>query len=180
MTNLKARVIKANRLLQSKVGVGQVDEKIIRKCQNLIDNTDLDFSEMALEILDDLRRATEKAKSHRTIGNDQGLINELASIVMQIKGQAGMFGFELAGELSDIMLTFLESLDNIDDHVIEITEAHTKTLEIIFKNNMTGTGGEYGEQLRNELEDACKRYFSKVATGKEFAVKDEGDIFFVG
>ncbi len=180
MTQFKARVIKASRILQSKVGMGQVDEQIINKCQTLIDSTDIDFGPMAQELIKDIRLATEKAKNHRTEGNDQKLINNIAAVVMQIKGQAGMFGYSLAGDLSDIMLTFLESLPSLDDHVIEIAEAHTQTLEIIFKNNLVGDGGEHGKQLREELKEACNRYFTKIIPDHKVSDKDDSDIFFVG
>lgn len=180
MTQLKNRVIKANKILQSKVGIGAIDDDAVRQCQKLMDSSDIDFAPMALALLDDLNAAIEKAKNHRTEGDDAVLIDDMIKIVMQIKGQAGMFGYSLAGLLANIVLNFLETLDELDDHVIEIMEAHSKTLSIILKNGMKGDGGEYGQELRHELEEACRRYFAKVVTEKDFTAEDDSDIFFVG
>lgn len=181
MSKLKTRVIKANRLLQAKTGIVKIDKDTIAKCQDLIDDTDMDFQPFADEIIDTMQKLSTEAKT--LSGHDEEdavLLDKLCGEVMQIKGQAGMFGYDLASNLSDIMLSFLESIDHIDNHVIEILDAHTKTLDVVFKSGLKGDGGAQGKALKAELEDACSRYFSKYAKGASFAAKDEGDIFFVG
>lgn len=141
----------------------------------------MDFQPFADEIINTMQKLSIEAKDIDNHNDEEmALLDKLCAEVMQIKGQVGMFGYTLAGELSDIMLSFLESIDHIDDHVIDILDAHTKTLGVVFKSGLKGDGGKQGTALKAELEDACNRYFSKYAKGTDFAAKDAGDIFFVG
>lgn len=174
------RVIKANRLLQAKVGTGQIDEQKIAKCQQLIDDIDIGFEEMAYGLLADLKKAVGNARQNYASEDNQELIDRMAAPIMQIKGQAGMFHYELLGDLSGVTLNFLESVDEIDRHVIEIMEAQCKTVDVILKTRLTGFGGKQGENLRHELYDACERYFAKKGSGWKFLPEASNDVFLVG
>lgn len=169
------RTIKASRLLQAKVGIGPVDEKKIARSQKLIDENDVDFKPLAQEYLDELDRAIRAAREGK--GDSKALIDGLIPPVMQIKANASIFGYALIGSLANVMLNFLETIDAIDKDVIEIVEAHQKTLNLIIANGMKGAGGAFGKELTTELKEACKRYFAKRAgAGKPI---DDKDAFFI-
>ena len=72
-----------------------------------------------------------------------------------------MFKYDLVGNLTNIMLNFLETVEDFDDDVIDIVQAHEDTLRHIITNKIAGDGGEDGMRLQKELKDACKRYFAK-------------------
>lgn len=180
MSTNRKRVIKANRLLQSKVGTGQINEKQIAQCQKLIDDVDIGFEEIAHSLLDDLKKAVANARRNHATEDNQDLIDRMTAPIMQIKGQAGMFHYELLGDLSGVTLNFLESVDDIDKHVIEIMEAQCKTVDAILKSRLKGSGGKQGETLRQELYDACERYFTKKGSGWKFISEASNDIYLVG
>ncbi len=172
----KARTIKASRLLQAKVGVGPlVDEKLITRSQKLIDGNEVDFAPMAQEYLSLLQTAIDEAKKPGR--DDKIVLDELVNAVMQIKANATMFDYDLMGGLANVMLNFLETLEAIDNDVIDIVEAHQKTQQMVIGNKMKGGGGEFGRTVTAELKDACKRYFAKKASAGN-AIKDT-DAFFV-
>ena len=79
--NKNVRIVKANRLLQSKVGSGPVDEKKIARSQKLIDSNEVDFVPMALEYIQELEKELKKAKSDG--GDTAATISELTAPVMQ-------------------------------------------------------------------------------------------------
>lgn len=166
----ETRIVKANHLLQAKVGIGSIDEKKVARSQKVMDKMAVDFPEMGLNYLDKLALAVADA---RTAMKDPATINARRHIqamtepVMQIKGNAGMFHFALVGALANVMLNFLETLDHIDKDVIEIVDAHHKTLKLLIGNNMQGDGGDYGRQLESELKDACRRYFARQASSRK-------------
>lgn len=166
--NRKARVIKANRLLQSKVGSGPLNEKMVAECQNIIDQSELDFEPIALMHLDSLDRAVQTAKQ------DDGqtpIGTSLTKPVMEIKANATMFGYPLIGSLARIMLSFLESVVHIDKDILAIVEAHKQTLIAIIGNDAIGRdGGIYAEQLQKELKEACNRYYKKKPDNRRTAV----------
>ena len=58
---------------------------------------------------------------------------------MQIKANAKTFGYDLIGDLSEIMLNFIENIHDIDVHIIEILSAYQKTLHIILIKKLKGS-----------------------------------------
>ena len=164
MDEKEPRIVKANHLLQAKVGIGSIDEKKIRKSQKIMDGTSVDFVAMAQQYLAELGDALEYA--HTSDDPAKKKVQSMTEPVMQIKANAGMFGYGLVGILASVMLNFLETLEAVDEDVITIVDAHHKTLKILITNDMKGDGGEYGQQLQAELKDACRRYFAKVASNR--------------
>lgn len=156
----RARIIKASPMLQAKVGSGTIAEEMVEKMQQTMDETRIDFAPMAQKFLDQLEGALKKARGGS--GDDALQIARMVEPVMQIKGNAGMFGYELVGNLASTVLNFLESIKAVDKGVLEIVEAHHKTLSLIIKSKMSGSGGAHGAQLQSELQDACKRYYTKM------------------
>lgn len=157
--NKEAKIIKANKILQSKAGIGNVDKLAVERAEEAIDKDDTEFAPLALTYLASLKNAIDRAR--RGESDLETAVQEMTAPVMQIKANATMFKFNLIGNLANIMLGFLEGIKRIDPAVIEIVDAHHKTLKAIVVKNMTGDGGEYGKQLQAELRDACKRYFEK-------------------
>lgn len=152
----KARIIRASYELRARIGTGPVPENIIFACQNIIDQNEFDFSPLALELLENLSSTIRKTRARELSENDA--LTRMTNIVMQLKANASTFHYRLVGNLAQIMLGFLESLTHIDANAVEIVEAHQKTLMAIIEKRMTGDGGSYGEQLREELIHACERY----------------------
>ncbi len=152
-------IIKASRLLQAKVGSGDIDDKRIGKSQTILDSDSTDFAPMAHEILDRLEEALKNVPASPT--NIKAAIQPVTVEVMQIKGNAAMFSYDLVGNLANIVLNFLENLESWDADAHTIVDAHLKTLRVIMNNQMKGDGGEYGQRLTIELRDACQRYANK-------------------
>ncbi|GJL85639.1 MAG: hypothetical protein DHS20C02_14140 [Micavibrio sp.] len=160
---MKPKVIKADYTLQSKIGSGPLDERIVKRCQKVMDSNDVDFSPLAQEFLDKLDSAIKEAKSGK-LSTEQA-VEIMTQPVMQLKANAAIFRYELIGNLANVMLSFLEAITDLDDDVLAIVDAHQKTLSAIVIKKMSGTGGAPGKQLEDELKGACKRYFSKKPKG---------------
>ena len=157
----EAKVIKANRGLQTKVGTGQLDEDLLAKCQSVMDGNDVDFEPMAKEFLNLLGDAIKNAKEPGA--NTKKVIHSMTAPVMQLKANAALFKFNLVGSLANVMLSFLESVEELDKDAIAIVEAHHKTLSAIIIKNMKGDGGTFGKQMEEELRNACKRYYARAS-----------------
>ena len=152
-------VIKANFDLQRKVGKGPIDETVIRKSQNLIDNNTVDFAPVALEILDRLLLAIEDSKKPQYTFED--LKEMFTRPVMELKANAAIFHYDLVGQLAAVMLGFLERIKVIDADAIDIVRAHHTSLHMIVSKKISGPGGAMGESLVKELQFACDRYYNK-------------------
>lgn len=155
----KPKVIKANYMLQSKVGSGPLDERAVERSQEVMDNNDVDFSPLGMEFLGQLQEAINKSKAGDL--DTKQAVQAMTEPVMQLKANAATFRYTLIGNLANVMLSFLEAVKTIDEDVIQIVEAHHKTLNIIVVKKMQGDAGAAGKQMEDELRAACKRYFSK-------------------
>lgn len=155
----KARVIKANTILQAKVGLGPLDDKVLGRCQDVMENNKIDFSPVAKEYLAMLADTITMTREGKLSHNDA--IQAMANPVMQLKAHASMFHYTLVGKLANIMLSFLESVETIDNDVIDIVDAHHKTLKTIISKRLSGDGGNGGETLKAELIEVIRRYNSK-------------------
>lgn len=161
-------IIKATRILQSKVGSGDVDEARIAKSQTIIEADNTDFVPMATQFLDQLEQALAAMPADPE--DPREAMQPVIVEIMQIKANAAMFGYNLVGTLANIVLNFLENLETWDEDTHKIVDAHLRTLRHIINNQMSGDGGEYGTVLTTELRDACQRYFAKKA-----GTPDKGD-----
>ena len=174
-----SKIIKAGRMLQSKVGTGTVDQKKIEKSQSLIDQGTADFKPLAEDYLNRLEIAIDNAEQKTK--EDADLIQDLIEPVMQIKANAAMFDYRLVSNLASIMLDFLETIKMVDEDVIKINIAHRNMARLIVNNAMKGSGGEYGQELTTELKQACKRYFAKRVNNTDNTedIEKDRDAFFV-
>ncbi|MEM7680294.1 MAG: hypothetical protein AAF182_04775 [Pseudomonadota bacterium] len=157
----KVNVIKADNSLQGRVGSGPLDEQVVERAEQAMeeDKRNIDFAPLAKEFLDELSAAVKKAKSGE-LTKDQA-VQAMTTPVMQLKANAKTFNYELVGSLANVMLSFLEAIKQMDNDVIEIVGAHHKTLTLIVMQKMKGDGGAAGQQMEAELKAACKRYFTR-------------------
>lgn len=155
----QARVRKASKELQIKAGTGTISEKSVEKAEKALEANKEDFKPMARQYLARLGEAVEQARQDSSDMKER--IHAMSAPVMDLKANASMFDYDCVTHLAGIMLNFLETIDQIDTQVIEIVDAHRKTLEAIVARGMTGTGGKEGEVLQKELKDAINRYYKK-------------------
>lgn len=155
----KAKIYKASKALQLKAGTGELSPDKVIKANRIIEDNRVDFSEIADDFLLRLLEGVRKARAGA--GTQDDLIAGLVKPVMSLKAHGKMFQFELVSALADIVLGFLEHIRELDADVIDIVEAHHKTLGLIIKKGIRGNGGSSGPLLKAELTDACQRYYNK-------------------
>lgn len=148
--------IRMDNNLQMKVGIGALNPKIIKRSQQVIDENNVDFAPIANSFIKQLEATINNYQSGNKNLDSTAL--EITDIVMQIKGNATTFHYQLMGQLANIMLQFLESLKEVDEDAIEIVIACYKTLRLITAKKMRGAGGDLGDALTQELKAACDRY----------------------
>lgn len=159
--NVPKKIIKANNMLQTKVGLGVIDENTLIRAQSLLDNNKINFVPIAETFLGQLRSALNTA--HKSENGGHRVIESLTDPVMQIKANARIFKYDLLGDLASVMMNFLDNLNVLDHDALDIVEAHHATLTHIIHAEMKGNGGEVGKSIQNELEGACKRYMNSRA-----------------
>ena len=157
--------VKANHLLRAKVGYSKgVDPKKVAKSQKVIENNQVDFVPMALGYLDEFDTAVTAARQASDQKPDNSDMLSLIAPIMQLKANGKMFKFSLVSTLANIMLDFLEAVDEIDNDVLEIAAAHHRTLVHIIKHDLRSDDTPEAKEFITELRQACKRYFARQAS----------------
>ena len=156
----KAKITRANKSLAERIGYGPLDKRIVASCETTMRLTaqTQDFKSMAQQFLEQLEQGITLARSDTSA---KKAIQAMVSPVMQLKANAKLFEYELVGRLANIMLSFLESIDQVDNDVIDIVDAHHQTLTMIIAKEIKGNAGGRGELFEKELKDAVNRYHTK-------------------
>lgn len=147
--------------LRLKTGYGGMDPAVMERAENFIKDNDVDFTDIAKNILDRLDKAIDAMK-HDDHRSKEG-INRMVAPIMELKANGAMFKFSLLTDVADIALDFLENIDYLNDDAFEIVAIHRRTLRTIVTNQLRGTGGVQGTILVKELGDACRRYNKKYS-----------------
>ena len=157
-------VYKAPQSLRAKVGNGNVSDDTLSRVNEIVAKKSVDFVPMAQELLTQMSLAISFARKNKDKAEAISDINaKILSPVMGLKSNASMFGYPLIGDLANIMQSFIESLDKLDESAIQIIEASHKTWMVIVSKEMQGDGAQYGAALKSELKQVCERYLKKQA-----------------
>lgn len=149
-------LIKPPNHIKEKIGSGGLDSRVLERAQQAIDNNTIDFRPIAQELINDLSSALEAARSGALKG--EAAIEAMIYPAMQIKAQGTMLHYMLATDVSDILVNFLENIKDTNDDLLEIVEAHKKTLTLIIVKEIKSSTGPVADQFKKALSDACTRY----------------------
>ena len=125
----------------------------------LSDDIPIEFLKSAQQHLLSLQKIIDGFDSEEIVFEQVSL--EITEILKQLKTDAGNFQYILIGHLLNIVLTFVEGIKEIDEHVIAFMQTSQKLLTIVVSQNIRDDGGELGKELETELKAAAKRYFER-------------------
>lgn len=153
----KAELISPPNRLKEKVGSGGIDESVLTKAQDMLENNTVDFKPIALMLVDVLHESITDSKSGTIKGEEA--IESMLYPAMQLKAQGGMFHYPLISEIANILVNFLETVTDTDKDVLDIVVAHKQSINAVLASEIKGDGGKVGRELRDALLDACARYY---------------------
>lgn len=157
----KAQIITPPNHLKAKVGSGGLSESVLIKAQTLLENHATDFRPLGEIYLDALIKGIAAARTNPADQNKENIISGMLIPAMQLKANGGMFKFPLVTRIADHLVQFLEVVEIADADALEIVEAFQTTIRAMIMGRITGSGGRHGEEIIQELVDACNRYFQK-------------------
>ena len=153
----QAELINPPNTLKQKVGSGGIEMTSLQKAQQMIEKNTTDFVPIARELLNALEASITHARDSVTTG--EAAIEEMLHPAVQFKAQGALFHFPLITEVSDTLVNFLETVENVDKDVLEIVIAHKKVIGLIIQSNMTDSNTDQAKALKASLLDACARYY---------------------
>lgn len=157
-----AKTIAASRELQKRVGTGEIDEKVVKKAQTVMDNNTVDFGPLARPYLGALSAALSDARQVQgTL--DRKTLETLSTPIMNLKANAATFNYSLISALTGVVLTFLESHEKPGRKTVQVVDLLNKTIMLLVAKKMTGDGGEIGKALQGAFRDVCRWCIEKEA-----------------
>jgi hypothetical protein len=157
-----AEFINPPNILKKKVGSGGIDAAVLVKAQKVIDTNKTDFKPIAIELLEILDKGIEHAGSGSLKG--EAAIEAMLYPAAQLKAQGAMFRFPLVSDVSDILVSFLETITvPPSPEVLEIVTAHKMAISVIISNDIASEMHPHGKELKTSLLDACARYYKAKA-----------------
>ncbi len=144
--------------LKKKIGSGGIDAAVLVKAQKMLDTNDTDFKPIAAGLLEDLNKGIQDTEKGTLQG--EAAIEAMLYPAAQLKVQGAMFRFPLVSEISDILVSFLETITVPPcPEVLEIATAHKMAISVIISNNIASDKHPHGKELKTSLTDACARYY---------------------
>lgn len=168
-------VVTARKTLQEKIGSGPLNHILLSECQKIIDENNVDFAPLGFSILENLDNTAKnillfiEQRSHNDIQENtedhEAVIEqyrqELIEPFMELKANAAIFHYPLIGELATIVLSFLESIKDLDKDVIDIAKVFRTTVALVIAEEMKGPITDKGKAMMEEIKAACARYYGK-------------------
>lgn len=161
------RIIKASKILRNKIGPNaRITKEQVKKAQDYLEESGLDFTVQALAYIDELEGIVNDMRSSDY--NREADYDLIATPIMQVKGQAGMFGNKLASEVSYILLSFMEKFRRLDNSMLNIIDIYIKVVRLSYKLNLNYMDTPGAQDIVSELQKALDKYYAKYAkdTGK--------------
>lgn len=155
----KAELITPPNRIKEKVGSGGIDEVVMQKAQDLVENNSVDFKPIATMLVDLLNEGIQEIRTG--VIKDEEAIESLIYPAMQLKAQGGMFHYPLITEICNILVNFLETVEEADKDVLDIVIAHKMAINVVLGSEIKQDGGDQGKALRDALMEACNRYYKK-------------------
>lgn len=155
-----AEFINPPNLLKAKVGSGGLNDSILEITQLLLEKQTEKFEPLAELYLTQLQVGIDRVVNKKFSDDPENLIAGILFPAMQIKSNGGMFGYPLVTDIGDMLIHFLEVIEEPDKECLEIVLAFHSTLKLVIKGEIRTGGGAEGKALKKALHGACQRYFN--------------------
>lgn len=131
-------------------GKGTLPIQSLAEADGTLQRNSFEFHDWALEYLAMMSkicdRALELPEARRRKPFEK--INEIAH---ELRGQGGTFGYPLITSVGKMLYEITGFSCSLDEMAIRIVKAHIDTMRVVFKDQVTGDGGELGRELIKTL-----------------------------
>lgn len=152
-----AKLVVPKNELKAKVGSGGFSKENIDKAQAKLEQNDIDFRPIATQYLEEISstiNAYDSSKPKETL-------LKVLDPLMQLRAQGTLFHYPSITTVSDIVVDFLDSHEKIDDKIVEIIQAYTKTAGLILEREIKKPDDPICKAFAGELSAVCDRYNKK-------------------
>jgi hypothetical protein len=137
----------------------KITQAQIENAQELINNPRVDFEPYAIQYIRQIEDAIYIVADDNYMREDD--YEKVILPLTEIKGQAGMFGNNIASELSAHVLKFIERYKRLDKDVLQIIALYCKSIRKSYSSKLFDIEQTAGHVLLTEIQYAMQRYDKK-------------------
>ena len=126
-------------------GGGPITGQMLKKAENVVQKHAERYIGRAQQQIDVLMESVAIAK--RETGDRKEIFEKVFLNAHDIRGLGSTFGYSLVTDIAASLCNFVESVDEYDDGVIEVVNAHVDALRGMVGNNIRGDGGKIGREI---------------------------------
>lgn len=137
-------------------GKGRLPFSALSEADGTLQRNAFEFHDWAQGYLSVMSRICEKALvlSEEKRRKPFEKINEIAH---ELRGQGGTFGYPLITSVGKMLYGITGFACSTDDVAIRIVKAHIDIMRVVFRDKITGDGGEIGQELIKTLIRAIRQ-----------------------
>ncbi|MFX4220488.1 MAG: hypothetical protein ACMVO3_05585 [Thalassobaculum sp.] len=147
--------------IRRKVRVEQgVDpQNLIRRADNQVAKLAGEFEQIFAENI--LALGAAMTALRQSNGEDEDALGKLRSLLHDLRGQAGTFGYPLVSQVGDSACKFIDLSSEIGATEVEVLNMHVDALKAISQAKIKGDGGPIGAELMGGLRKVILKYNDK-------------------
>lgn len=153
-----SNMISPSTALQTKAGTGWIAPDRVKACQTLLDNNSYDFAPIGTAILDRLQTHVEKARDDKITRAHAH--EKILECVMQLKANGTMFQYPIVTTLCAVTMSFLETIQNLDNEALDIVQTLHDHLSLIFEKQVKKINSAPARAMEKEIKSICHEYFT--------------------
>lgn len=157
----QAKFITPPNILKAKVGSGGLNEAIIERAQEVLENHTVDFAPLADIYLKQMKEGIDAAVDLGKPTTSENVIGKILMPCVQLKANGSMFHYPLVTRIADRFVQFMEVVERLDSETLDLAKAFLTALKIVISGKIKSDGADQGNALVEELNNACMRYFEK-------------------
>jgi hypothetical protein len=145
-----ARIVQPKNKLKEKLGEGGFRKENIERAQKNLEEYDVDFFPIAEKYLLEIREVLAN--------KDADNYNPIMDSLVQLRAQGSFFQFKSITAVTDVVVDLIDSLNKIDDTILQIINAYEQSMRIILKMDIKDDQNETCKALLMEMGLVCEKY----------------------
>lgn len=142
--------------LRAKVeGSGPPSSEMIRKAQEAVERLGRLYPNWALDDVEALAAALGRLTPG--VSSEDGAVREVYRLAHDMKGQGASFNYPLVTEIGRSFCRYLERIDYVGTADLSLLTAHVSALRAVIGQQISGDGGDIGEQIVSALYEAAEK-----------------------
>ena len=138
-------------------GRGSLPVEVLQEADAQLERKAVEFHDWALEYLANLSAYCVRAHQ-APLGERRAHFDNINLLAHELRGQGGIFGYGLITVVGKSLYEITRMGCPTDDVSVDVVKAHIDTMRVVFRDKITGDGGEVGRELLKGLSAAAKRY----------------------